>query len=84
MGEAIYALCAATSVACAALLMRSFVRTRARILLWSSLCFAGLAVNNALLVVDLVFLPHVDLSTERGVAALAGLAPLVFGLIWES
>jgi uncharacterized protein DUF5985 len=84
MAEAIYALCAITSVACAALLIRGFVRTRARILLWSSLCFAGLALNNALLIVDLVILPNVDLSIERGVAALAGLAPLVFGLIWES
>jgi len=84
MAEAIYALCAITSIACAALLMRGFVRTRARILLWSSFCFAGFAVNNALLVVDLVILPQVDLSVERAVVALAGLAPLVFSMVWET
>jgi hypothetical protein len=85
MAETIYLLCAVTSVTCAVLLLRGYRRSRVRLLLWSSLCFGGLAINNVLLFVDLVLLPAtVDLSLPRATAALAGLAPLVFGLIWES
>jgi hypothetical protein len=84
MAETIYLLCAVASLTCAVLLLRSFTRTRARILLWSSLCFVGLALNNLLLFVDLVVLPHADLALARSGAALFGLAPLVFVLVWES
>lgn len=85
MAEAIYLLCAATSLACTLLLMRGYARTRARILLWAGVCFVGLALNNALLVVDLVLLPSTaDLSMLRGLVGLAGMLPLVVGLVWES
>lgn len=84
MAETIYALCALTSAMCAALLLRGFARTRARLLLWSSLCFVGLAFNNVLLVVDLWLAPEVSLGEWRGAAALMGLLPLLFGLVWES
>jgi len=85
MAEAIYLLCAVTSVACTALLLRGYLRTRARILLWSSLCFIGLTLNNLLLFVDLVLIPTgVELSVERAAVALAGLLPLVAGLVWEA
>ena len=57
---AVYLLCAATSLACAVLLLRGYLRTRARFLLWSSLCFACLAVNNLILFVDKVVLPDVN------------------------
>jgi len=84
MAEAVYLLCAITSVTCAGLLIRSFRHTRARLLLWSSLCFTGLALNNILLFVDLVIVPSVDLSIWRGSAALGGLLILLLGLVWES
>ncbi|HVT82005.1 MAG TPA: DUF5985 family protein, partial [Phycisphaerae bacterium] len=42
----IYLLCALTSLACAILLARGYLRSRAKILLWSGLCFALLAINN--------------------------------------
>jgi hypothetical protein len=84
MAETIYFLCGITSIMCAVLLLRGYRRSRVHLLMWSSLCFLGLAINNVLLLVDLVMLPDVDLSFWRGSAALAGLAPLVFGLIWES
>lgn len=85
MAEAIYLLCALTSVICAVLLLRGFRRTGVRFLFWSSVCFLGLAVNNLLLLVDLVLLVReVDLAMERAVAALLGMAALVFGLIAES
>jgi hypothetical protein len=84
MAEAIYLLCAITSVICMALLLRGFARTRVRFLFWSSLCFAGLALNNVLLVVDLVIFRGIDLSSERAVMAFGGIAFLVFGLVWDS
>lgn len=79
----VFALCALTSVACAVLLFRGFFRTRVRLLLWSALCFSGLAVNNILLVLDEQTLTT-DLSTWRTLPALAGVALLVYGLVWDS
>ena len=84
MAAAVYVLCLLTSVACAWLLLRSWSQTRVRLLLWSGLCFAGLALNNAVLFVDKVVTPDTDLSLIRLLPALAGLLLLLFGLIWES
>lgn len=84
MPETIYGLCTLTSATCAALLLRGFARTRQRLLLWSSLCFVGLALNNLLLVVDPWLAPEVQLGGWRGAATLAGLLPLLYGLVWES
>jgi hypothetical protein len=84
MAETVYLLCAATSAACAVLLLRAHHRTGTRLLLWSGLCFVGLALNNAMLVVDLILVPEVDLSTWRLVPAVAGVAVLLYGLVWES
>jgi uncharacterized membrane protein YdjX (TVP38/TMEM64 family) len=83
MAESVYFLCASTSALCAFLLVRQYLRSRLPLLLWSSLCFAGLALNNALLFIDIVLVPTVDLSLARTVAALIGLSLMVFGLIWE-
>lgn len=83
MSEAVYLLCALTSAACAVLLVRGYRRSQSRLLLWSSLCFVGLAANNALLVVDRIIVKDVDLSTWRLVPAVIGVAVLVYGLIWE-
>jgi hypothetical protein len=84
MIEAVYILCGLTSIMCAALLIRSYKRTRIRLLLWSSVCFVGLALNNILLCIDLLLVPTIDLSAWRAAAALAGLMALIAGLIWES
>jgi hypothetical protein len=84
MASIVYLLCAITSAACAALLIRSFSRTRVRLLLWTSLCFVGLALNSALLVVDLVIVPFKDLAVLRTAVALGSMLILLFGLIWES
>jgi hypothetical protein len=83
MPETVYTLCALTSILCAALLVRSWARSRAPILLWSSVCFIGLAVNNVLLLVDLVFVPDVDLSLVRALCAAAAVWMLIVGLTWE-
>ena len=84
MATLVYALCALTSLACAVLLLRGYVSTRAHLLLWSGLCFAGLAANNVLLLIDKSVVPAMDLSLWRSLPALAGVALLLYGLVWET
>jgi hypothetical protein len=79
----VYALCALTSAGCAVLLARGYRRQRTRLLLWSTLCFAGLALNNVLLFTDLVLVPSIDFSLWRGLTALASLLVLLYGLVWD-
>jgi hypothetical protein len=62
---------------------RCWTRCRSRLLFWSALCFAGLTLNNFLLVVDMLVFTAVDLSTWRLLAGLLALLLLLFGLIWE-
>ena len=83
MPETVYVLCALTSIACTFLLLASYRRTRERLLLWSGLCFAGLALNNVLLFLDLVVVPSIDLSLWRSGVALVSVSLLVVGLVWE-
>jgi hypothetical protein len=83
MAEAVFLLCAVTSLACAALLLRGYASNRVPLLLWSSLCFVGLAVNNVLLVVDLMVVPDRDLLLFRNLSGLVALSLLVFGLVWD-
>jgi hypothetical protein len=84
MATLVYALCALTSLACAVLLLRGYASTRVRLLLWSGLCFAGLALNNILLLVDKRLVPAMDLSLWRTLPAVAGVALLLYGLVWET
>lgn len=79
----VYILCAATSMACAFLLLRGYRQSRTRLLFWSAICFFALAVNNVMLLVDLRLVPSVDLSIWRLVPAVIGTGVLIFGLIWE-
>jgi hypothetical protein len=84
MATLVYSLCALTSLACAVLLLRGYAASRARLLLWSGLCFAGLAANNVLLLIDKRVVPTLDLSLWRSLPALAGVALLLYGLVWET
>lgn len=83
MATVIYALCAATSLLCAVLLLRSYARSRYRLLFWAGLCFVGATLNNLLLVADKVIFPDVDLLTLRLVVALLALVFLLYGLIFD-
>lgn len=83
MAEAVYLLCAITSVVCAGLLVRSYRRQPTRIVLWSTLCFMGLAVNNILMFVDLVIVPELDLSVVRSATAFVAVILFLIGLLWE-
>jgi hypothetical protein len=84
MAAAVYALCALTSVLCAALLFRGYLRSGTALLLWSALCFAGLSLDNVLLFVDRVMIPDQTVFAMRRVFSLAGVAVLLYGLIWEA
>lgn len=84
MAPVIYALCALTALTCTWLLLNTYKKTGYRLLFWSGLCFAGLSINNILLVFDRIVFPDtVDLSTWRLLWALIALLPLLYGLIWE-
>jgi hypothetical protein len=83
MAPIIYSLCMLTSLACFGLLLRGWRNSRSRLLFWSALCFAGLSVNNFLLVIDKLVLPAIDLSLLRLTVALLSPLLLLFGLIWE-
>lgn len=89
MANAVYILCALTSIACAGLLWRGYRRSRARLLMWSSLCFVFLGFNNVLLSIDKVMLPDTDyilgvhFMLWRTLVALLGLALLLIGLILD-
>jgi hypothetical protein len=80
----VYALCALTAIMCAVLLLQSYARTKYRLLLWSGLCFAGLTINNLLLVTDKLIFPYIDLSPWRSAVALAAMCILLYGLVWDS
>lgn len=77
----VYLLCFLTSGVCSWLLVRSFMRNRTRLLLWSAACFVLLAVNNLLVVIDLMVLPSIDLNPFRLGAGLAAVSTLLFGFV---
>ena len=73
-----------TAGLCAVLLLRAYVRVRKRLLLWCGLCFAGLMVSNALLIVDLFLLPAMSLYPQRLLVAAASMLAMLYGLVFES
>jgi hypothetical protein len=84
MASLVYIFGTVVTLLCSFLLFRAYLRVRLRLLLWSAVCFAGLTVANALVFVDLVLIPDVDLYTGRLAVAAAAMAVLLYGLIWES
>ncbi len=69
---------------CALLLLRAYARVRQRLLLWSGLCFVGLTLANALVVIDLAIVPEVSFYVWRLAIAAVSLLLLLYGLIFES
>ena len=80
---AVYSLCFLTSAVCALLLGRSYFKTRARLLLWSALCFVFLALNNFGVVLDMPVYPNADFRLVRHGLAVAGVLTLLFGFIMD-
>jgi hypothetical protein len=87
MATAVYLLCAGASAACATLFFWVFWQHRehvSHLVLWVGLCFAGLALSNGLVVIDLIILPGGRFAVARAVTAFAASALLLFGLIWDA
>jgi hypothetical protein len=84
MGPIIYSLCTLTCLGAAVLLWRGYRRSRQRLLYWSALCFAIMAISNGLLILDLVVLPDVYLLPWRSGINQFALLVLIWGLIFES
>jgi hypothetical protein len=82
MDELGYAIGVLTSILCAVLLIRAYLNERTPLLLWCSLCFVGLAVNNVLLFTDLFVVPEINLQVWRSVTALIAVSLMLIGLIW--
>ena len=79
----VYLLCFLTSTGCAVLLLRSYLRSNLRLLLWSGICFTLLAANNLVVIFDMILLRENDLRLLRLAFALAAVSVLLFGFIWE-
>jgi hypothetical protein len=84
MAAIVYMLGAFISLCCGGLLLRSYRHVRKGLLLWSGLCFVGLAISNVLIFVDLVIFPQINLYPLRLGTAAASMLLLLYGLIWES
>jgi hypothetical protein len=80
----VYGLCLATSLLCAGLLARAWLASRGRLLLFSALCFAFMALNNLFVVLDMLVFVQADLTLFRQLSLLTGLAVLLYGFIWET
>lgn len=80
----VFLLCLLTSVACAWLLARAYGRSRTKLLLWSAVAFVFLAMNNALLVIDVLLTSkEFSLIWARQLTSLGAVAVLIYGFIWE-
>lgn len=84
MDGLIYSLCALTALICSWLLLRAYRRSSYKLLLWGGVCFAGLTLNNVLLIVDKFVVPSIDLTSWRLVLALLSMTLFLYGLIWDS
>jgi hypothetical protein len=91
MAPIFYGLCTLAALFCAVLLLRAYFRSRYKLLLWGGICFLGLTLNNALLVVDKVVFPDVqlfflgiDFIIWRLLAGLLGMLVLLYGVIFEA
>jgi hypothetical protein len=83
MAAAVYILGIIVTLSCGILLIRAYGRVGKRLLLWSGICFLGLALSNLLLFLDMVVFPNVDLYLWRLLTAALAMMVLVYGLIWE-
>lgn len=81
---AVYILCLITSAVCATLLVRAWLRARSKLLLWTALSFAFLALNNLFLVADMLLFADIDLWLARQLSSFTAVGVLLYGFIWES
>jgi hypothetical protein len=84
MAALVYCLGTLVTLLCAMLLLRSYARTRTRLLLWSGLCFAGLTLSNLLTIIDMLVLTELDLYLWRLATAALAMLVLLYGLVFAS
>ena len=85
MAVLIYSLCALVCALCTFLLLRSWISSRYRLLLWTGVCFGALTATNILLFIDKILLgPEIDLSFVRSFVSLGAMAVLLYGLVWDA
>ncbi len=82
MAITVFALSGLTALLCTLLLLRAYWRNRVRLLFWSSLCFAALALENVVLIIN--ELTPADLTVPRLIVPLLGLITLLYGMLWET
>jgi hypothetical protein len=82
----VYILCALTSAACAIMLLRGYLRSRSRFLMWSCLCFSMFFIHNLLLMIDNLVIPERIFfpMALRSAISLVGLLLLIYGLIFDT
>ena len=73
-----------TAGLCAALLLRAYLRVNKRLLLWCGLCFAGLTIANAVVILDLFVITDTSLYRARLLLTVVSLLVMLYGLIFES
>jgi hypothetical protein len=80
----VYLLGAAISLASGLLLLRGAATRGGGLLLWSSVCFFGMAVNNVLMYFNFVVFADVNLDIWPHVASLVSVIILNVALIWHA
>lgn len=80
----VYLLCTATALGSAVLLLRGGLSGGGRLLIWASLCFFAMALNNVLLYANFVLLPNVDITLAARLLTMVGIVLLNIGLIWHT
>ena len=79
----IYGLCMVLSLAIALMLWRHQRRRPTRLIVWTAVCFSGLALSNLALILDKLIFPEFDLTLVRHTISLVSIGALLFGLIYE-
>lgn len=84
IGPIVYALCASTSLICFVLLLRSYLKTRVKLLFWSATCFFFLTAQNVIVIFDMLIFKQIDLSFWRTLAGFLGCFIFLIALIREN
>jgi hypothetical protein len=82
MSTVVLFIFSATSLICAGLLIRAYRRQKNALVFWCAAGFAGMALNNVLLIFD-KFVVQTDLLLFRTGSLMLGMMLMLFGLIWN-
>jgi hypothetical protein len=77
MRVVVFVLCVLASLSVALLLLRAYREARTRLVLATLLCFTGITLSNAVILVDELFVDDTRLQW-RGIPALLGLSALAY------